>query len=191
MRTARQAELRATPRTIALLLAGFVFLGFGLWDVRLSYSMLAWDAVVLLAACLDGFRLPEAESLTAARRWSNAPALDSQTEIELTIENRGVVILECRLTDDLPSALMGATAHAEPVLITAFPRVPASARYVVEPQERGDCRTGMLYVRYSSPLGLAEKWARAPLAQTVRVYPMLRTSEEQQIFLARSRQLDL
>ena len=48
-----------TPRTIALLLAGFVFLIFGLWDVRLSYAMLAWDALVLLAALLDGLRLPK------------------------------------------------------------------------------------------------------------------------------------
>lgn len=31
----------------------------------------------------------------------------------------------------------------------------------------------------------------APLTQTLRVYPALRTSEEQQIFLARSRQIDL
>jgi uncharacterized protein (DUF58 family) len=64
-------------------------------------------------------------------------------------------------------------------------------RYRVEPQERGDCTTGLLYVRYRSPLGLAEKWSKAPLTQAVRVYPMLRSSEEQQIFLARSRQLDL
>src|SRR3954469_16884657 len=78
-----------TPRTIALLLAGFVFLIFGLWDVRLSYAMLGWDSLVMLAALLDGMRLPTAESLSAKRRWSNAPALDSQTEIELTIENRG------------------------------------------------------------------------------------------------------
>ena len=75
--------------------------------------------------------------------------------------------------------------------LTAFPRVPARLRYRVEPQERGDCETGWLYVRYRSPLGLAERWAKAPLTQTVRVYPALRTAEEQQIFLARSRQIDL
>ena len=187
----RKMSFGLTPRTIALLLAGFVFLIFGLWDVRLSYAMLVWDALVLLAAFLDGSRLPKAENLAATRRWSNAPALDSQTEIELTIENGGAVILECRLTDDLPPALMDATAHPEPIRVTAFPRVPASVRYLIEPQERGDCTTGPLYVRYRSPLGLAEKWSKAPLVQTVRVYPMLRTSEEQQIFLARSRQLDL
>jgi uncharacterized protein (DUF58 family) len=98
------------------------------------------------------------------------------------------VIVDCRLTDDLPAALA-----AEPVnqRVMAFPRVPAKARYRVTPRERGDWETGWLYVRYRSPLGLAERWARAPLVQTVRIYPALRTSEEQQIFLARSRQIDL
>jgi len=49
----------------------------------------------------------------------------------------------------------------------------------------------LLYVGYRSPLGLSERWAKAALTQTVRVYPVLRTTEEQQIFLARSRQIDL
>ncbi len=78
------------------------------------------------------------------------------------------LIVECRLVDDLPPALV-----AEPAThrLTAFPRVPASLRYRVKPQERGDWETGWLYVRYRSGLGLAERWARAPLTQTVRVYP--------------------
>jgi uncharacterized protein (DUF58 family) len=153
--------------------------------------MLAWDGLVLLATLLDGSRLPKAASLTATRRWSNAPSLDSQTEIELAIENDGAVIIDCRLIDDLPPALMDASAHTEPIRLTAFPRVPATVRYKIEPQQRGDCTTGLLYIKYRSPLGLAEKWAKAPLTQTVRVYPTLRTGEEQQIFLARSRQIDL
>ncbi len=180
-----------TPRSIALLIAGFTFLIPGFWDARLSYAMLAWDALVLLAAALDGMRLPRATQLAATRTWSNAPSLDSQTEIELTIENNGSVIIECRLIDDLPPALRDPSAQQEPIRATSFPRVPASVRYRVEPQERGDYTTGLLYVRYRSPLGLAERWAKAPLAQTVRIYPALRTGEEQQIFLARSRQIDL
>ena len=179
-----------TARSVALLIAGFAFLIPGLWDARLSYGMLAWDALVLLAAVLDGLRLPKAARLIASRHWSNAPSLDGQTEIELTIENQGAVIVECFLIDDLPPALTEAD-QPTPLRVTAFPRVPASIRYRVEPQQRGDCTTGLLYVRYRSPLGLTERWARAPLAQTVRVYPALRTGEEQQIFLARSRQIDL
>lgn len=179
-----------TARSIALLIAGFIFLIPGLWDERLAYGMLAWDVLVLLAALLDGMRLPKSARLVAERKWSNAPSLDSQTEIELVIENQGTVIIECFLTDDLPPALRD-SEQTTPLRLTAFPRVPASIRYRVEPQERGDCTTGQLYMRYRSPLGLAERWARASLAQTVRVYPALRTSEEQQIFLARSRQIDL
>jgi uncharacterized protein (DUF58 family) len=180
--------LGLTPRSITLLLVGFAGLIPGFWEPRLAYSMLAWDFLVLLFALLDGLRLPAPRDLTAARTWSNAPALDSETEIELTLESNGTLILDCCLIDDLPTALVSqpATLH-----LVAFPRVPASLRYRVQPQERGDWLTGSLFLRYRSGLGLVERWAQAPLAQSVRVYPALRTGEEQQIFLARSRQIDL
>ncbi|MGA2888127.1 MAG: DUF58 domain-containing protein [Terracidiphilus sp.] len=177
-----------TPRSIGLLVAGFVWLIPGFWDWRLALAMPAWDVLVLLFALLDGLRLPAAAKFTAGRSWSNAPALDSETEIELMIENHGRTIVECRLVDDLPPALVDEPATLR---LTAFPRVPAHLRYRIEPKERGDCETGWLYVRYRSGLGLAERWAKAPLTQTVRVYPALRTGEEQQMFLARSRQIDL
>jgi uncharacterized protein (DUF58 family) len=184
----RRWSFGLTPRSIGLLLAGFVWLIPGFWDGRLAYAMPAWDGLVLLFALLDGLRLPAAARLSASRSWLNAPALDSETEIELTIENRGRMILDCRLVDDLPPALV---EEPETLRLTAFPRVPAKLRYRVKPNERGDWETGWLYVRYRSGLGLAERWARAPLTQTVRVYPALRTGDEQQIFLARSRQIEL
>jgi uncharacterized protein (DUF58 family) len=184
----RRLAFALTPRAILLLLAGFVWLLPGFWDWRLAFAMPAWDGLVLLFAIYDGLRLPAATKLTATRSWSNAPALDSETEIELTIENQSRTILDCRLIDDLPPALV---SEPETLRLTAFPRIPASLRYRVEPKERGDWETGWLYVRYRSGLGLMERWARAALTQTVRVYPALRTGEEQQIFLARSRQIDL
>ncbi len=177
-----------TRRSIALLLAGFLLLIPGFWFEQMSYAMLAWDALVLFAAFLDGRRLPAPAMLTAARSWSNAPALDSETEIELTLENLSGVIADCRIQDDLPPQL---AVEVPPLRLTAFPNVPASIRYRMQPQERGDWQAGALYIRYRSPLGLVERWAKAPLAQTVRAYPALRTSEKQQIFLARSRQIDL
>jgi uncharacterized protein (DUF58 family) len=184
----RRWSFGLTPRSIGLLAAGFFLLTPGFWVSRLSYGMLIWDALILAAAFLDGVRLPAASELAATRAWSNAPALDSETEIELTIENRGKTIVHCRLEDDLPPAL---ASEPTALRVTAFPLVPARLRYRVEPQERGDCETGSLFLRYRSPLGLAERWAKASLRQRVRVYPALRTSEEQQIFLARSRQIDL
>jgi len=184
----RRWSFGLTGRSIGLLTAGFLLLIPGFWEAGLSYAMLFWDGLVLLAVLLDAVRLPAASQLSATRAWSNAPALDSQTEIELSIENGGRVMIRCRLVDDLPPAL---TADPPVLRLIAFPRVPERLRYSVEPQERGDCETGWLYIRYRSPLGLAERWAKANLAQPVRVYPVLRTTEEQQIFLARSRQIDL
>ena len=150
----RKLAFGLTPRAIALLTAGLLLLIPGFYIPRLSYAMLMWDALVLLATALDGLRLPNAKLLTAERSWSNAPALDSESEIELCLENYGRVIVECLLTDDLPEAMA-----SEPVKqrLTAFPRVPAKVRYRVTPRERGDLQTGMLYVRYRSPLGLAER----------------------------------
>ncbi len=184
----RRWSFGLTGRSIGLLIAGFFLLIPGFWEASLSYAMLFWDGLVLLAALLDGARLPAVSQLTATRTWSNAPALDSATDIELTIENQGRTMIQCRMVEDLPPALA-----AEPPVhrLTVFPRVPAHLRYSVEPQERGDCETGWLYIRYRSPLGLAERWAKADLRQTVRVYPALRTTEEQKVFLARSRQIDL
>ena len=177
-----------TARTIGLLAAGLLFALPGFFDPRLGYGMLAWDALVFAAALWDGLRLPAPNLITVERSWSNAPALDSETEIELAVEQQGSVPLECRLVDDLPDALLATPAtHA----LRVFPGLRASVRYRLEPRERGDARAGSLFVRYASPLGLVERWAEAPLAQTVRVYPALRQGEDQQIFLARGRQVDL
>ncbi len=183
-----RAAFALTPRSLGLLAAGFLLLIPGFYVSRLSYAMLVWDGLVLLAALLDGLRLPKPAQISAERSWSNAPCLGSKTEMEIVIENNSRVLLDCRLTDDLPAALAAEPATGR---LQVFPRVPARLRYRVRPRERGDCETGALYLRYRSPFGLAEKWAKAPLAQAVRIYPALRTGEEQQIFLARSRQIEL
>ena len=177
-----------TTRTISLLAAGLLLALPGFFDARLGYGMLAWEALVLAAALWDGLRLPSPALISVERSWSNAPALDSETQIDLSIEQQGSVTLECRLIDDLPEALVAIPATH---VLRVFPGLRATVRYRIEPRERGDARAGSLYIRYASPLGLVERWAEAPLAQTVRVYPTLRQGEDQQMFLARGRQIDL
>jgi uncharacterized protein (DUF58 family) len=177
-----------TPRAIWLLAGGLLLALPGFFDARLGYGMLAWDALVLVAALLDGMRLPSAGQIAMERSWSNAPALDSETEIELAVEQGAETILEFRLVDDLPDALVATPATHN---LRVFPRVRAALRYKVEPRERGDARAGAVYLRYASSLGLVERWAMAPLEQTVRVYPALRQGEDQEIFLARGRQIEL
>jgi uncharacterized protein (DUF58 family) len=150
--------------------------------------MLIWEALVLAAALADGLRLPAPQQITIARSWSNAPALASETEIELALKHNGATPLDCQFIDDLPPALVAAP-HA--LHLRAFPHLRAALRYKIQPRARGDARTGGVYLRYASPLGLVERWAFAPLEQTLRVYPALRQDENQKIFLARGRQIEL
>ena len=177
-----------TPRTIWLLAAGLLLALPGFFRATWGYGMLIWDALVLLAVFFDGLRLPPAQQITIERSWSNVPSLDSETEIQLAVEHSAETILECHLVDDLPDALVAAPATH---FVRAFPRVRATLRYKIEPRERGDVRAGAVYIRYASPLGLVERWAMAPLEQPVRIYPALRQGEDQEIFLARGRQIDL
>ncbi|HEY0758313.1 MAG TPA: DUF58 domain-containing protein [Acidisarcina sp.] len=180
-----------TPRALLLLLAGTLWLVPGFSHPRFCWGVLVWDIVVLAAGLFDARQLPSPESIVAERSWSNAPALANETEIELAILQRtgarGRVLL-CALLDDLPDALV---QTPEPLLLMAYPNVRASVRYRFTPRERGDHQTGSLYLRYRSATGLVERWALAKLTQTVRIYPTLRAGEEQQLFLARTRQIEL
>lgn len=177
-----------TSRTILLLAIGLLFALPGFFDPRLAYGMLLWDVLALIAAIWDGLRLPAPRQISVERSWSNTPALDSETEIALAVEQHSQRILDCRLVDDLPETLVAAPATHR---LRVFPGVRAALRYRVTPRDRGDVQAGAVFLRYSSPLGLVERWAKAPLEQTVRVYPALRQGRDQQLFLARGRQIDL
>jgi uncharacterized protein (DUF58 family) len=177
-----------TQRTILLLAAGLLLALPGFLFPRLGYGMLAWDAVLLIAATWDGLRLPKPSQISVERSWSNAPALDSETEIELAVKQRGSCLLDCAIIDDLPEAFTLAPGERR---LRTYPGARNQLRYRIEPRERGDVTTGAVYIRYSSALGLVERWAMASLEQKVRIYPALRQGENQRIFLARARQLEM
>jgi len=177
-----------TPRTLWLLAAGFLALIPGYRHPQIAYAMLLWDGLILLAALLDGLRLPAPSTLTASRTWLSAPSLGSPVEIELSITHPNPILLDCALIDDLPAQLIETPT---PKRLRAYPRQPATLRYSVQPRERGDVHAGQLYLRYRSILGLVSRWAVAPLAQPIRIYPELRSAEEQSLFLAKSRKIDL
>ena len=61
----------------------------------------------------------------------------------------------------------------------------------LRPNDRGDALIGACYLRYQSVLQIAERWVRAPLEQTVRIYPNLEEAKRHSIYLLRSRQIAL
>jgi uncharacterized protein (DUF58 family) len=88
----------------------------------------------------------------------------------------------------LPGAFVEAPQWLE---VTCYPNIAATLRYTFTPRARGDHAARKLYLRYRSAVGLLERWSAADLMQTVRIYPATGAGQDQNLFLARSRQMEL
>jgi uncharacterized protein (DUF58 family) len=177
-----------TPRALYLLLFGLLFLVPAFFRASFAWGMVAWDICVLIAAIVDGARLPPPGQIEATREWLGAPSLGREVQVELAITQHGHSLIHCTLLDDLPAPFL-----EEPVRhrVAAYPEACVSVRYSFIPAQRGDHTAGKLHLRYRSTLGLTERWAYAALVQTVRIYPTLRTPEENHLYLARHHRIEL
>jgi uncharacterized protein (DUF58 family) len=175
-------------RFFLLMLVGVLWAIPAFWDKRFLLVIAGWDAFILVAWVVDFSRLPRAGYLKVERSWSGPAALRDPVDVLLQIENQSNVDAVCtRLLDDVPETLR------KPAELQA--RAPArgavTVSYPVRPLQRGDLRLGQVYFRYQSPAGFAERWARADLSQTIRVFPDLEEARRHNIYLSRARQIEL
>lgn len=173
-------------RFFLLLLIGLVWIGPAWSDRRYLYALAAWDAAVIAAWAWDLRRLPRPAQLEVHRLWQSPVQLALPSLVRVELRSSGAVAITAQLLDDVPATFRDETPELN---ISAHPRQIGSAEYSVCPQERGDARFGNVFLRYQSTLRLAERWAVAPLAQSVRVYPNLAESQRDTIYLIRSRQV--
>ena len=175
-------------RFFMLLFVGLVWLGPAFFDLRFVYAMLAWDALVLLAWFIDLAQMSKPSQLMLKRTWHSPAALSISSDVELTLTNSSSRSIHATLVDTVPPQL-----SAGPPTLTVLARAKgeASATYRLRPSQRGDAHLGDCYVRYQSLVRIAERWVRAPLAQTVRIYPNLEDARRYSIYLLRSRQIEL
>lgn len=192
----RQAEaqpfgkiaLALTPRALVLLFSGIAWVLLAFFSWKFLYALCAWDGLVVLLAVADFLRLPRAGALRVSRTWLTLPAVGQATEVEIGIAQDAGMVLETRIVDDLPTGLL---ATPQELRLTAWPYAESAVRYNFSPSERGDATGGRVFVRYRSRVGLVERWAVADLTQTVRVFPRIRAGDEDSLFLARSRQIEM
>src|SRR2546423_6702709 len=102
--------------------------------------------------------------------------------------NRSSAALICAVLEDVPASLRSSPPIVE---INASRSSSTSESYAVRPLQRGDIELGGAYLRYQSPARFAERWARADLKQSIRVYPDLEEAKRQNIYLSRARQIEL
>src|SRR5215471_5321912 len=175
-------------RFFFLLFVGLLWLIPAFWDRRFFLVLAGWDVCAIIAWALDLARLPHAGFLTVERSWAGAASLNNPVDILLQIQNQSKVTIECtRLLDDVPETL-----KAVKMLDCRAPaQGSVTLSYPVTPRQRGDVRLGGIYFRYHSAGGFAERWVRADLDQTVRVFPDLEEARRHNIYLSRARQIEL
>lgn len=172
-------------RFFMLLSMGLVWAVPAFVDVRFVYAMLTWDVLVIVVWLADLMRLPHPAQLVVKRTWYSPVALSIASKLELTLVNGSAITVRASLIDTVPPQLR----NEPPTLtVTAGPRSEATASYEICPTQRGDAKLGDCYVRYQSVWHIAERWARAFLGQSVRVYPTLDDAKRHSIYLLRSRQ---
>jgi uncharacterized protein (DUF58 family) len=173
-------------RFFVLLLLGLGWIVPAFVDRRFVYAMPVWDALVVLAWLADVAQLPKPSQLSLRRTWRSAVALSIPSEIDLTLINSSDKMVLATIVDTVPVQLRN-----EPPTLTAKVGAKSETRveYRICPAQRGDAKLGDCYVRYQSVLHIAERWVRAPLSQTVRIYPDLEDAKRHSIYLLRSRQI--
>jgi uncharacterized protein (DUF58 family) len=185
-RAARRFSFAFGPRFFLLLLIGLVWIGPAWVDRRYLYAIPVWDAAVIAVWVWDLRRLPRPAQLEVHRIWNSPVQLALAATVRVELHYYGAVPIAAQLVDDVPPTFRNETPELN---INASTKENGSAEYSVRPRERGDARFGDMFLRYQSALRIAERWAVAPLAQTIRVYPNLEESKRDTIYLIRSRQI--
>lgn len=175
-------------RFFVLLAIGLGWLAPAFFDTRFLIALAAWDGLVVAAWLADFLTLARPERLKVRRTWLHPPALSVASDVRLTLVNTSAVTIRARILDNVPRQL---TREPPTVVLKAGARSEADDTYAIVPRERGSVKVGHAYIRYQSPMGIAERWAEVDLAQTIAIYPNLREAKRESMFLVRSRQIDL
>jgi uncharacterized protein (DUF58 family) len=175
-------------RFFLLLFVGLVWIVPAWGEPRFLYALAVWDLVVLALWAWDLSRMAKPEQIEVTRIWSEPLGLTKRMPVTLELRNFSGSSISAKVTDETPETFCRDLPGVE---IVAPANGARSASYPIEPRSRGDARFGNVWLRYQSPVGLAERWARAQLPQTVRVYPNIEEAQKMRIYLIRSRQIEL
>jgi len=175
-------------RFFVVLAIGLIWLGPALFETRFIYALVAWDILAAGAWLIDLWSVPAPGRLRVRRSWLTPPALSVPSHVRLTLFNESSLTIRASVLDNVPHQL-----GVEPAVVQlrVGPRGEAETQYRIVPGERGEVECGDVYIRYQGPLRIAERWARAPLAQAIVVYPNLGESRRESVYLVRSRQIEL
>jgi uncharacterized protein (DUF58 family) len=177
----------AGQRLFALLAAGLIFVPLIFLSPKLVWALLAWNLAVAVLFAMDMRQLPSAHDISAERRFDRALNQMESNRVVISIENRSNQSVRCQVVDSPPDGICRLPIERE---VTLPAKGSAEIEYGITPIQRGDQQYSKLFMRYEGSLRLAQLWATFDLEQSVRVYPWLKSSQQEALFM-RSRQIQL
>ena len=175
-------------RFFLLCLIGLAWVAPAWREPRFLYALALWDGIALGLWIWDLTRMPKTSQIEVRRIWSEPLGLAKSGIIQLQVCNSSGLPIFASLWDEAPPTFCRDLPNVE---IYAPACGVGTACYSINPRARGDAGFGDVWLRYQSPLHLAERWARARLTQRVRVYPNIEETRKMRIYLIRSRQIEL
>ena len=175
-------------RFFLLLAAGALIVVPAWLDGRVLWVLALWNLVVLLTWFVDLKRIPARDAVRVTRTWRTPLSLGLDARVLLEIHNEAALPLDIEVLDDAPQELRDDFARA---VMTLGAGQRGTTEYRIVPRRRGDARLGAAWLRIRTPWAIAERWMRADLVQSVRVYPDLVAARQQSLLLLRSRQVSL
>jgi len=171
-----------------MLFIGLVWIAPAWREPRFLFALAFWDLLTVGLWAADLRRMTKPEQLQIRRVWSEPLGLARKTHVTIELRNFSNASISGALNDEAPDSF----CRSLPTIEFALPAgASATLRYPIEPRSRGDATFGDVWLKYHSPLSLAERWARARLGQSVRIYPNFEEAQKMRMYLIRSRQMEL
>lgn len=163
----------------ALLLAGLVPLSLSWGRSGLRWSVLAFDAALLIAAFVDSrlSRLPE--GLEILREFGGRFHIGAETEVFVRVNNNTPRRFKLKIKDEYPPELE--LLSPREVELDVGPQESQTLAYTLKPARRGRFEFGRVAVRLRSRLGLVWREMHAGEAASIKVYPNIRRAREAEL----------
>jgi uncharacterized protein (DUF58 family) len=175
-------------RTYLLAACALVLTGPAFLNPRLLWGILAWNLVVFAVWAIDLYLLPKPKALTVRRTFSGILLMGHPVEMKIAIDGSARLPLQMKVTADVPVVFADLPLERQ---LAFRPNGENEISISITPHMRGDTDPGAVYLRYQSGLGLAERWAKAVLPQTIRIFPGEGNRGEQSLNLMRSRRIEI
>jgi uncharacterized protein (DUF58 family) len=178
----------AGQRLFVLISAGLVFVPLMFISKTFGWGLVAWNLALCILYFADLRSLPFPAKLTVERSFEGVLSQLQESTITLMISNASAKTLHLCVVDDIPQSLSFLPPQCR---ISVMAKNSVAAKYEILPTARGDCKFGIVHLRYESNLRLAQAWAIFDVTQRVRIYPSLKDRQRREEVLLRSRQIEL